>query len=694
MSNDSLLNIQLDEYRLETMLGQGGMARVYRGIDTKLQRYVAIKVIESQFRSDEEYTRRFEREAQAIARLHHPNIVTLYRYGNVDGLLYMAMQYIKGTDLSELLAQYKADNEFMAPEEVLRIIRDVGRGLDYVHQQGTIHRDIKPSNIMLTEDGTAVIADFGLALMSDVGTRGEILGTPRYLSPEQAVSSSKVVPQSDIYALGIILYEMFTHRLPFELGEPLDIALAHVNKKPPAPSTYRRNLPASIEHVILKAIEKSPQQRYQTCKGLADALEAAIEQSGRAGQAKVSPHSIVERVHLDLEANPLPPLPPPMTPPLARDGKAEPSLFERMTTQDMDAAQTEVAAQESSVLARAKDRAMRWVVATGFLAALTVIALVLWLSSGRSSGSPADMTATAIDVSNRAVALLLTQTVAAFASADATQQANFIQEGQATSSAIANQRATTAAQNEASTLAAQVTDTPLPTDSPTNTALPQPTVTVPPTQQPTNTVAPPQQATNTAVPQATNTVTVIQQPTLSIAQIQVSTAAAQIEATNAALTQQPAQLVPTTIPTPLPPGETVVIVIYTNGDSALRIVRPAGQLVSTPLEIAALRLIRTEDDTRLQDNDANNDPDNVRELYGANWTTIPPRMLSGECIDILKSSNETPVGSVNCTDQGDYVTVNEENKTWENQYNVYYNNRFVTTCEANQPCIVQLLIGG
>jgi serine/threonine protein kinase len=688
MSNDSLLNIQLDEYRLERMLGQGGMARVYRGIDTKLQRYVAIKVIESQFRSDEEYTRRFEREAQAIARLHHPNIVTLYRYGNVDGLLYMAMQYIKGTDLSELLAQYKADNEFMAPEEVLRIIRDVGRGLDYVHQQGTIHRDIKPSNIMLTEDGTAVIADFGLALMSDVGTRGEILGTPRYLSPEQAVSSAKVVPQSDIYALGIILYEMFTHRLPFELGEPLDIALAHVNKKPPAPSAYRRNLPASIEHVILKAIEKTPQQRYQTCKGLADALEAAIEQSGRAGHARVSPHSIVERVHLDLEANPLPPLPPAMTPPLARDGsKPEPSLFERMTTQDMDAAQTEVAAQQSSILNLAKDRAMRWVVVAGFLTAIVVTALVLWLNSGRSSGSPADMTATAIDVSNRAVALLLTQTVAAFASADATQQANFIQEGQATSSAIANQQATSAAQNAASTLAAQATDTPMPTDAPTNTSLPQPTVTVPPTQQqPTNTIAPTQQATNT--------VAVIQQPTLSLAQIQVSTAAAQIEATNVALTQQPVNVVPTTIPTPLPPGETVVIVIYTDGDKALRIVRPAGQLVSTPLEVAALRLIRTEDDARLQDTDANNDPDNVRELYGANWTTIPPRMLSGECIDILKSSNETPVGSVNCTDQGDYITVNEENKTWENQYNVYYNNNFVTTCEANQPCIVQLPIGG
>jgi serine/threonine protein kinase len=682
MSNDSLLNIQLDEYRLETLLGQGGMARVYRGIDTKLQRYVAIKVIESQFRSDEEYTRRFEREAQAIARLHHPNIVTLYRYGNVDGLLYMAMQYIKGTDLSELLAQYKADNEFMAPEEVLRIIRDVGRGLDYVHQQGTIHRDIKPSNIMLTEDGTAVIADFGLALMSDVGTRGEILGTPRYLSPEQAVSSSKVVPQSDIYALGIILYEMFTHRLPFELGEPLDIALAHVNKQPPSPRTYRRNLPASIEHVILKAIEKTPQQRYQTCKGLADALEAAIEQSGRAGHARVSPHSIVERVHLDLEANPLPPLPPATTPPLNRDGKPEPSLFERMTTQDMDVARTEVAAQPSSVLARVNERSMRWVMIAGFVAAIGIAAIVFLSNFGRIS--PADMTATAIDVSNRAVALLLTQTVAAFASADATQQANFIQEGQATSSAIANQQATRAAQNESSTLAAQATDTPLPTDSPTNTPLPQPTVTVPPTQQ----------ATNTAVPQATNTSVVMQQATLSIAQIQVSTAAAQIEATNAALTQQPVNVVPTTIPTPLPPGETVVIVIYTDSDRALRIVRPAGQLVSTPLEIAALRLIRTEDDERLQDNNPNNDPDRVRELYGANWTTVPPRLLSGECIDILRSSNEAPVGSVNCTDQGDYITVNEENKTWDKQYNVYYNNNFVTTCASNQPCIVQLPIGG
>ena len=210
---DSLIGRRLDEYRLDNLLGHGGMARVYRGLDVRLKRWVAIKVIDTPFRADQDYTRRFEREAQAIAQLEHPNIVRVYRYGEAEDLLYMVLQYIEGLSLDQLLASYRADGIFIEPEEASRITREIGSALDYAHNRGVIHRDVKPSNIILNQRGNAILVDFGLALLADIGTRDEVFGTPHYISPEQVKSSFKVVPQSDLYALGVILYEMFTVEL-------------------------------------------------------------------------------------------------------------------------------------------------------------------------------------------------------------------------------------------------------------------------------------------------------------------------------------------------------------------------------------------------------------------------------------------------------------------------------------------------
>src|SRR5215813_6244321 len=206
--NDSLLGRQVDEYRIDKALGQGGMARVYRALDVKLERYVALKVIAPDFRADEEYTARFTREAQSIARLTHPNIVHIYRFGQADGIYYMAMQYVEGADVGWLIEDYRASGELMPVADVVRIVQDIGSALDYAHSKNVIHRDVKPSNIMVDNQGRAILTDFGLALLSDQGTRGQIFGSPYYISPEQAISSGNVVPQSDLYALGVTLFEM------------------------------------------------------------------------------------------------------------------------------------------------------------------------------------------------------------------------------------------------------------------------------------------------------------------------------------------------------------------------------------------------------------------------------------------------------------------------------------------------------
>lgn len=318
---DSLYGKQLDEYRLEDLLGRGGMARVYRALDVRLNRYVAIKVIDTPFRSDAAYLRRFEREAQAIGRLEHPNVVRLYRYGDVitdddagqdepAHLLYMAMQYVQGATLAAVLDSYRRDGEFIPPEDALRISGEMAQALDYVHAQGIIHRDVKPSNILLSREGEsssyhAMLTDFGLALLDPLGTRGETFGTPHYIAPEQARSSAKAVPQSDLYSLGVILYEMFTGQLPFNAQEAMEIALQHLHEAPPPPRAVRPELSPEVEAVILKALAKAPEQRYPT----GQALHAALVDAVSARPFEPAPRvSLPERV-TESTQNRLPPLP-------------------------------------------------------------------------------------------------------------------------------------------------------------------------------------------------------------------------------------------------------------------------------------------------------------------------------------------------------------------------------------------------
>jgi serine/threonine protein kinase len=323
--DDRLLGQQLDEYRIDALLGQGGMASVYRGLDVRLKRYVAIKVIDASFRADSDYLMRFEREAQAIAQLEHPHIVRLYRYGEADGLLYMAMQYVEGADLGSVLDSYREDGQFIEPEGASRIIREVCLALDFAHGRGIIHRDVKPSNIMLDMEGCAILTDFGLALLTELGTRGEIFGSPRYIAPEQAISSANVVPQSDLYAVGVILYEMFTGVLPFDAVDPLDIAMLHMTEPPRPPRELRPEISPALEAVILKALAKEPDERYESGTELAEALEQARPtkpaESPTPPPAATSRLSIPNRVSIMSAAQPLPPVPAAVAaPPSAQPG--------------------------------------------------------------------------------------------------------------------------------------------------------------------------------------------------------------------------------------------------------------------------------------------------------------------------------------------------------------------------------------
>lgn len=300
---DSLIGKQLDEYRLEKLLGQGGMARVYRGLDLGLHRYAAIKVIDTPYRQDEEYVTRFEQEARAIAQLDHPHVVTVYRYGRAENVLYMAMRYIEGADLLIILKDYERDGEYMPPDEVMRLVREIGSALDYAHSQGVIHRDVKPSNVMLNIDGRSYLTDFGLALLTDVGTKGEIIGSPQYISPEQAVSSAGAVPQSDLYSLGVILFRMMTGQLPFEHDNMLELLMLHMNAKTPDPRDFRPDISPVLAKVILKALAKEPSDRYQSGRALADALEMALKDKAVA-PGEASTLSIMDRVALEKEVLP------------------------------------------------------------------------------------------------------------------------------------------------------------------------------------------------------------------------------------------------------------------------------------------------------------------------------------------------------------------------------------------------------
>ncbi|MCS6889626.1 Stk1 family PASTA domain-containing Ser/Thr kinase [Chloroflexus sp.] len=259
-------------YQVERLLGDGGMARVYLGRDLRLNRPVAIKIPHSHLMTDPDFLARFRHEAHAAAMVSHPNLVDVYDVGQDGDLHYIVMEYVAGSTLKQLINR---EAPFAIPRAV-RIGEQIARGLHAAHRAGLIHRDIKPQNIIVTDDGQARITDFGVAkshLSTAMTETGITLGTVDYIAPEQA-QGRPATPQSDIYALGVVLYEMLTGRLPFTGDTPVAVAMKHISEPPPPPRRYNPQIPSALEAIILRALAKDPAQRQRSALELAEELRS------------------------------------------------------------------------------------------------------------------------------------------------------------------------------------------------------------------------------------------------------------------------------------------------------------------------------------------------------------------------------------------------------------------------------------
>ena len=280
-------------YRLLQRIGSGGMADVWLAEDPHLQRRVALKVLHRRFAQDREFVERFRREAEAAAGLSHPNIVAVYDRGDVEGTYYIAMQLLEGRSLKALIDQG------LTPEQAAPLIRQVLEAAGYAHRHGVVHRDLKPQNVIVDDEGVATVTDFGIARAgaSEITQAGSVMGTPHYLSPEQAQGQA-VTAVSDLYSVGVILYEALTGRVPFEADSAVAIAMKQVSTAPQRPSSIAPNVSPALDAVVMRALEKDPGQRFQSAEAFIAALDAAgrnpsAEGGGTAAFAPLPPPAVV-----------------------------------------------------------------------------------------------------------------------------------------------------------------------------------------------------------------------------------------------------------------------------------------------------------------------------------------------------------------------------------------------------------------
>ncbi len=289
-----------DRYTVRSPIGEGAFSVTYRAVDTALQRDVAIKVLREQYASHEGFGSRFEREARAAARVSHPNVIPVYDYGRQDDLPYIVMQYVDGPNLKE----YVRDEGPLTVEEALSFARQILDGLAAIHDEGIVHRDVKPQNVLIDTGLQAKITDFGVAFVAvDPGLTetGMAVGTAAYMAPEQA-SGEQVGPGADLYAVGVILYELLTGRLPFPGDNPVQVMYRHVNEVPQPPRMLNRSVPIAVEAVVLKALAKEPENRFPDARSMREAL---LNPGSAMATTAVSPA---------VEATPLPmPQPTPAT---------------------------------------------------------------------------------------------------------------------------------------------------------------------------------------------------------------------------------------------------------------------------------------------------------------------------------------------------------------------------------------------
>src|ERR687893_1359397 len=271
VSGDTLINTLFDgRYRILRRLGAGGMANVSLAEDEELGRRVAVKILNERYANDDLFVERFRREAKSAASLSHPNIVSIYDRGEAEGTYYIAMEVIEGRSLKELILTRGPLPVSVAIDYTKQILS----ALRFAHRNGIIHRDIKPHNVLLGAEDRLKVTDFGIARAgaSQMTEAGSIMGTAQYLSPEQA-RGAPVTAASDLYSVGVVLFEMLTGQTPFNGDSPIQLAMKHLNETPKPPSQIRRGLPPELDHVVLRALAKEPEDRYQSSDELAADLD-------------------------------------------------------------------------------------------------------------------------------------------------------------------------------------------------------------------------------------------------------------------------------------------------------------------------------------------------------------------------------------------------------------------------------------
>jgi serine/threonine protein kinase len=295
-------------YRILEQLGQGGMATVYKAYHAGLDRYVAIKVLHAAFREDPSFTARFTREARVVAKLEHPNIVPIYDFSEQDGQPFLVMKFIEGETLKARLARGP-----LSAAEAVHVIQAVGAALAYAHSKGILHRDVKPSNVLLTPEGGIYLADFGLARIAQSGestlSSDMMLGTPHYISPEQAQGVKNLDAGTDIYSFGVVMYELSVGRVPFNADTPFSIIHDHIFTPLPLPRAINPKVPAGVERVLLKALSKDRKDRFADVDSLVKAFLEAVREVSAASSSTVK--ASVSTVKL-------------AAPPAAAAGKAKP----------------------------------------------------------------------------------------------------------------------------------------------------------------------------------------------------------------------------------------------------------------------------------------------------------------------------------------------------------------------------------
>ncbi|MBI5351376.1 MAG: protein kinase [Chloroflexi bacterium] len=266
-------------YRIIEQLGQGGMATVYKAYHASLDRYVALKVLHQAFNQDQTFTSRFQREARVVAKLEHPNIVPIYDYSEHEARPYLVMKYIEGDTLKARLHQGP-----LTSTEIEDVVNSIGAALAYAHRQGILHRDIKPSNVMIAKDGIMYLADFGLARIAQAGestmSSDSIMGTPQYISPEQAMGKKELDAGTDIYSFGVMLYEMVVGQVPFSADTPFSIIHDHIYTPLPLPMKVNPKVPEPVQRVLLKSLAKDRLDRYETVEEMMKAFKDAWMEAG------------------------------------------------------------------------------------------------------------------------------------------------------------------------------------------------------------------------------------------------------------------------------------------------------------------------------------------------------------------------------------------------------------------------------